>query len=70
VFRAYGPGPSLWDSMLPAEALRMPAELARADTTVVPATWAIPPDWTEKPWSGGQEPTAANGLDGSGQLRG
>jgi transposase, IS5 family len=31
VFRAYGPGPSLWESVLPAEALRMPAELARVD---------------------------------------
>jgi hypothetical protein len=31
VFRAYGPGPTLWESVLPAEALRMPAELARVD---------------------------------------
>ena len=31
MFRAYGPGPSLWESVLPAEALRMPAELARVD---------------------------------------
>jgi len=31
VFRAYGPGPSLWESVLPPEALRMPAELARVD---------------------------------------
>ena len=31
MFRAYGPGPCLWESLLPAEALRMPAELARVD---------------------------------------
>jgi len=31
VFRAYGPGPSLWDSLLPEPALRMPAELAAVD---------------------------------------
>jgi IS5 family transposase len=31
VFRAYGPGPSLWESVLPEPALRMPAELARVD---------------------------------------
>lgn len=30
-FRAYGPGPCLWESLLPPEALRMPAELARVD---------------------------------------
>lgn len=30
-FRAYGPGPSLWESLLPPEALRMPVELARVD---------------------------------------
>lgn len=31
MFRAYGPGPCLWESLLPPEALRMPAELARVD---------------------------------------
>jgi transposase, IS5 family len=31
MFRAYGPGPSLWESVLPEIALRMPAELARID---------------------------------------
>jgi IS5 family transposase len=31
MFRAYGPGPSLWESVLPPEALRMPVELARVD---------------------------------------
>jgi transposase, IS5 family len=31
MFRAYGPGPSLWESVLPEEALRMPAELSRVD---------------------------------------
>lgn len=31
MFRAYGPGPSLWESVLPPEALRMPAELVRVD---------------------------------------
>ena len=31
MFRAYGPGASLWESVLPAEALRMPAELVRVD---------------------------------------
>jgi transposase, IS5 family len=31
MFRAYGPGPSLWESVLPEIALRMPAELARVD---------------------------------------
>jgi len=31
VFRAYGPGPSLWESVLPEMALRMPAELVRVD---------------------------------------
>ena len=31
MFRAYGPGPSLWESVLPEPALRMPAELARVD---------------------------------------
>lgn len=29
MFLAYGPGPSLWESPLAPEALRMPAELAR-----------------------------------------
>jgi len=31
VFRTVGNQPSLWDSMLPAEVLRVPAELARVD---------------------------------------
>jgi transposase, IS5 family len=31
MFRAYGPGPSLWESLLPPEALRMPAELVGVD---------------------------------------
>jgi transposase, IS5 family len=31
MFRAYGPGPSLWESLLPPEALVMPAELVRVD---------------------------------------
>jgi IS5 family transposase len=31
MFRAYGPGPSLWESLLPPEALRIPAELVRVD---------------------------------------
>jgi IS5 family transposase len=31
MFRTYGPGPSLWESVLPEPALRMPAELARVD---------------------------------------
>ncbi len=31
MFRAYGPGPCLWESLLPAEVLRMPAELVRVD---------------------------------------
>jgi IS5 family transposase len=31
MFRTYGPGPSLWESVLPQEALVMPAELARVD---------------------------------------
>jgi IS5 family transposase len=31
MFRAYGPGPSLWESILPPEALVMPAELAQVD---------------------------------------
>src|ERR1700730_11602709 len=31
VSRAYGPGPSLWESVLPPEALRMPAELVAVD---------------------------------------
>ena len=31
MFRAYGPGPSLWESVLPKEALVMPEELARVD---------------------------------------
>ena len=31
MFRAYGPGPSLWESVLPEMALRMPVELARVD---------------------------------------
>ena len=29
MFRTYGPGPSLWESVLPEQALRMPGELAR-----------------------------------------
>src|ERR1700693_396338 len=29
MFRAYGPGPSLWESLLPPEAFVMPAELVR-----------------------------------------
>ena len=31
MFRAYGPGPSLWESVLPPQALVMPAELAQVD---------------------------------------
>jgi transposase, IS5 family len=31
MFRPYGPGPSLWESLLPPEALVMPAELVRVD---------------------------------------
>jgi IS5 family transposase len=31
MFRTYGPGPSLWETVLPPEALVMPAELARVD---------------------------------------
>lgn len=31
MFRAYGPAPSLWESLLPPEALVMPAELVRVD---------------------------------------
>ena len=31
MYRAYGPGPSLWETVLPKEALLMPAELARVD---------------------------------------
>src|SRR3979490_663067 len=31
MFRAYGPGPSLWGAVLPEIAWRMPAELARVD---------------------------------------
>jgi IS5 family transposase len=31
MLRTYGPGPSLWESVLPEPALRMPAELARVD---------------------------------------
>lgn len=31
MFRAYGPGPSLWESVLPEEVLGLPEELARVD---------------------------------------
>ena len=31
MFRAVGDQPSLWESMLPAEVLRVPPELARVD---------------------------------------
>jgi IS5 family transposase len=31
VFRAVGDQPSLWESLLPEEVLRLPAELARVD---------------------------------------
>lgn len=31
MYRTYGPGPSLWESLLPEPALRMPAELVRVD---------------------------------------
>lgn len=31
MLRACGPGPSLWESLLPPEVLRMPTELARVD---------------------------------------
>ena len=31
MFRAYGPGPSLWESVLPDELLSLPEELARVD---------------------------------------
>jgi hypothetical protein len=31
MFRTYGPGPSLWESVLPQEVLVMPDELARVD---------------------------------------
>ena len=31
MFRAYGPGPSLWESLLPEEVLALPEELARVD---------------------------------------
>jgi transposase, IS5 family len=43
MFRAYGPGPSLWESVLPEIALRMPAELARVDELLDdPALGAVP----------------------------
>ena len=31
MFRTYGPGPSLWELVLPEEVLRVPTELARVD---------------------------------------
>ena len=31
MFRAYAPGPSLWESVLPDEVLGLPEELARVD---------------------------------------
>jgi hypothetical protein len=31
IFRACGPGPSLWASLLPEEVLALPGELARVD---------------------------------------
>ena len=31
MFRTVGDRPSLWESLLPAEVLRLPAELARVD---------------------------------------
>ena len=31
MFRAYGPGPSLWETLLPPQALVMPEELSRVD---------------------------------------
>jgi transposase, IS5 family len=34
MFRAYGPGPGLWESVLPKEALVMPEELVRVDAVL------------------------------------
>ena len=31
MFRMIGDGPSVWESLLPAEVLRLPEELARVD---------------------------------------
>src|SRR5579875_780925 len=42
MFRAYGPGPSLWESLLPPEALRMPAELARVDDLLDDPVFFVP----------------------------
>jgi IS5 family transposase len=55
MFRAYGPGPSLWEPLLPAEALVMPGELARVDELLDDAALLEPfrpfshPDAARKP---------------------
>lgn len=41
-FRAYGPGPCLWESVLPPEALRMPAELAQVDELLDDPAMLVP----------------------------
>jgi transposase, IS5 family len=42
MFRAYGPGPSLWESVLPEPALRMPVELARVDELLDDPAFLVP----------------------------
>jgi IS5 family transposase len=43
VFRTIGDRPSLWESVLPAERLRLPEELARVDALLDdPAFFACP----------------------------
>ncbi len=42
MFRAYGPGPSLWESLLPAQALVMPAELVQVDKFLADPVFFLP----------------------------
>ena len=43
MFRTIGDRPSLWESLLPAEVLRLPQELARVDASI--------DDWDASPGS-------------------
>jgi IS5 family transposase len=42
MFRVYGPGPSLWETVLPKEALVMPAELTRVDELLDDPAFFLP----------------------------
>jgi hypothetical protein len=53
MFRAYGPGPSLWEPLLPEEVLALPEELARVDELLDDHVVSSRPAPTSTPgWAG------------------